>query len=69
MREIEPAPVVADQNRPAGPFADGEVDGAGGARHEWDDGALVALAEDAQRAMAALGAELFDVGAARFADS
>lgn len=48
--------------------ADGEVEGAGGAGDEWDDGGLVALAEDLQGAVAAFEAEVFDVGAAGFAD-
>jgi hypothetical protein len=66
---IEPAPVVANQDRSHGAFADGEVDRAGGAWHERDDGGLVALADDAQRAMSALDSEVLDVRAAGFADS
>ncbi len=50
------------------PLADGEIDGAGGARHERDRGGLVALAEDAERAMPPLEAEVLDVGSARFGD-
>ena len=65
---IEPAAVVTEQDRSRGAFADREVDGAGGARHERDRGGLVALADDAQRAMTALDAEVLDVGAACLAD-
>jgi hypothetical protein len=47
-------------------FADGEVDGAGGARGERDDDNFAALAGDGQGAVAAFEAEVFDVRAERF---
>jgi hypothetical protein len=40
---IEPSAVVADLDRSRGALADGEVDGAGGARNERDGGGLVPL--------------------------
>jgi hypothetical protein len=48
----------------AGAFADGEVDGSCCPWDERDGRGLVALAEDAQRAMAAFDAEVLDVGGA-----
>ena len=57
--------VLAAQDRAFVPFADGQVDGWCRPRDERDDGGLVALAEDAQRAMAAFDAEVLDVGGAR----
>jgi hypothetical protein len=45
---VEALAVVAQQDRSFSPFADGEVDGSCGARHERDESGLVALADDAQ---------------------
>lgn len=65
---VEALPVVADQNRSLTPFTDGEIDGAGGAWHEWDHRRLVAFAEDPQGAVSAVEAEVADVGLAGSAD-
>ena len=65
---VEPAAVVAEQDRPRRPFADGQVDRPGRPGHQRDDGRLVALADDAQGAVAPLEAEVLDVGRARLAD-
>jgi len=64
---VEAAAVVAEQDRPGRPLADGQVDGARRPRHERDHGRLVALADDAQGAVASLEAEVLDVGPARLA--
>jgi hypothetical protein len=45
------------------------VDCASGARRERDGDDLAALAPHGQRAVAAFGAERFDVGAGRFTDA
>jgi hypothetical protein len=52
-----------------GPLADSEVQGAGGSRNQWDNGGLVALADDLQRAVATLETEVLDVRTARLADA
>ena len=65
---VEALSVVADQDRSVGAFADGQVDGSGGAWHEWDPGGLVALTDDLQGAMTAFEPEVVDVRAARLAD-
>ena len=46
-------------------FTHGEVDRTGSPRHQRDKRWLVALAEDAQRAVPSLEAKILDVGAAR----
>jgi hypothetical protein len=43
---IEALAIVTQQNRAFSAFADGEVDCAGSARDERDEGWLVALADD-----------------------
>ena len=65
---VEPAAVGAEEDRSFAAFADGEVDGPGGAGRERDGDDLAALAQDGQGAVAALEAEAFDVGAGRFGD-
>ena len=50
---VEAFAVTAAQDRAFAAFADGQVDGSRCSRDERDGGGLVALAEDAQRAMAA----------------
>jgi hypothetical protein len=65
---VEAPAVVPAQDRPLVAFAHGEVDSARRAWHERDRGGLVALAHDAQRAVAGFEAEVLDVGGARFAD-
>ena len=59
---------MAEQDRSRGALADRQIDGAGGAGHEWDASGLVALADDAQDAVTAFEAEVLDVGPARFTD-
>jgi hypothetical protein len=51
---VEALTVVAQQDGAFSPFPDGKVDGAGGARHQGDEGWLVALAHDAQDPMSPL---------------
>jgi hypothetical protein len=58
---IEPFAVLTAQDRAFTPFADGQVDGSCRPWDERDRGGLVALAEDAQRAMAAFDGEFLDV--------
>jgi hypothetical protein len=48
---IEPAAVATDKYRAGRSLADGEVDRAGGPWNERDDGWLVALADDLERAV------------------
>ena len=66
---VEPFAITAAQDRAFAPFADGQVDGSCRPRDERNGGGLVALAEDAQRAMAAFDAEVLDVDGARLAHS
>ena len=47
-------------------LSDGEIDGAGCARHERDHRGLVALAEDREGPVSALDGEVLDVRSARF---
>ena len=61
---IETLTIVAQQDRALAPFADCEVHGARRAWHERDDGRLASLAEDPQRAVPAIEAEIADVGVA-----
>jgi hypothetical protein len=65
---VEALAVPGEENGPAGPFADGQVDGAGGARHERDGDRLASLAHDGERPMSSVDAEGLDVGADRFGD-
>ena len=66
---VEPLAVVADEDRPLSPYTDREVNRARGSWDEWDHCRLVALAEDAQRAMPTVEAEIADIGVACLADS
>jgi hypothetical protein len=59
---VEALAVTAPQDRAVVAFPDGQVDHPGGAWNERHGGGLVALAHDPQRTMAALEAEVFDVG-------
>jgi hypothetical protein len=59
---------VAKQDRTFPPLADGQIDGAGGARHERDERGLVALADDTQDPMSPLHAHVLDVGVTRLRD-
>jgi hypothetical protein len=58
---VKALPVIADQDRSFLAFADRSVDGAGGARHEWDECRLVSLAQDSKRPVSSLEAEVLDV--------
>jgi hypothetical protein len=60
---VQPLPGSGGEDRSFAALADGEVDRAGGARGERDDGFLAALAGDRQRPVSSLGAQGFDVGA------
>jgi hypothetical protein len=62
---IQTAAVTADQDGTVPTFADGQIDGAGGARHQGNEGRLVALPDDTQHPVAALHAHILDVGLAR----
>jgi hypothetical protein len=66
---IEALAVAAAQDGALAALPDGQVEGPCGARHEGDDRGLAALAEDPQRAVAALDAEVLDVGGAGLRDS
>ena len=65
---VEALTVRAGQDRAVVAFTDGEVDGAGGARHERNGRWFVAVADDPQGAVTALKSEVFDIGLTRFAD-
>ena len=58
---VEAFAVVAKEDGPAGAFADGQVDGAGGAGNEGDDRWLVPFSDDAECAVSAFEAHLLDV--------
>lgn len=64
---VQALAIASQQDRAGAALADGQVDGPGGARHERDDGRLVALADDAECAVAPLEAQVLDVGGARLA--
>jgi len=66
---VQTLPILASQDRPFVPFADGEVDCPRGAGHERDSGGLVALSEDAQRSVSTLQGEVLDVGCTSFRDA
>lgn len=62
---VEAAAVTATQDWSLPTLTDDEVNGSCCAGNERDDGRLVALADDPQRAVAAFEREVFDVGGAR----
>jgi hypothetical protein len=66
---VQPLPGCREEDGSFAAFADGQVDRAGGARGERDEGFLAALASDGQGAVAALGAEGFDVRAGGLGDA
>jgi hypothetical protein len=66
---VETVAVPAPQDRTLGALPDGQVDRPGGPGYERHGGRLVALANDPQRAMAALEAEVLDVGGTCLADT
>lgn len=65
---VEALVVTLAQDGSVAALSDGEIDRACGSRDEPDGGGLVAFADDAKRAVAALHAEVLD-GRACFADS
>jgi hypothetical protein len=62
---IQTTAVIPDQDGTVPTFAHGQIDGPGGARHQRDQGRLVALPDDPQDPVAALYAHVLDVGLAR----
>jgi hypothetical protein len=64
---VEALPISPAQDRSFEALTDGEVDGSRRAGHERDGRGLGALAQDAQRSVAPLTAQVLDVGGARFA--
>jgi hypothetical protein len=62
---VEALAVVAADDGAFVAFTHGEVDRTGSPRHQRDERWLVALAEDAQRALPLLEARILDVGPAR----
>ena len=65
---VQPSPVRGQEHRPAGPFADGQVDRAGGPRRQRDGDDLAALAGDCQRPVPALQPQVLDVRAGGLGD-
>ena len=65
---VETLTVVAHQDRLFTPLADREIDGASGTWDERNHCRLVAFAEDPEGAVAAVEAQVADVGLAGFAD-
>jgi hypothetical protein len=59
---VQPPPVSGKEQRPADALADRQVNGARGARGERDGDDLAALAGDDQGPVAALEAQVLDVG-------
>jgi hypothetical protein len=66
---VQSFPVGGEEQRPAGALADRQVDGAGGARGERNGDDLAALAGDDQGPMAALEAQVLDIGAGGLGDA
>jgi hypothetical protein len=64
---VEALAVASQQDRALAAFIDSEIDRATCSWYERDHCWLVALADDPQRSMAAIEADVFDVGLARFA--
>ena len=62
---IEALVVLSAKDRALASLADCEIDGSGRAGHERNHRWLVALTEDAERAVTAFEPEVFDVGCAR----
>ena len=60
---VQAAAVGGEEDRSFAAFADGQVDRPGGPGCEGDDGLLAALAGDGQGAVAALRAQVLDIGA------
>jgi hypothetical protein len=66
---IQALPVLAAQDRSFVPLTDNQIDRPRRAGHERDRGGLAALAEDPQRAMAALHRQVLNVGSTRLRHS
>jgi len=66
---VEALAVASPQDRSFAPFADGEIDGACRAWNEWDGGGLAAFPEDLEGSVAALEAQILDVGLACLGDA
>jgi hypothetical protein len=66
---VEALAVTAPQDRPFVAFTDRQVDRPRGPGHERHGGGLIALAHDPQYAIAALEAEVLDVGGTGLADT
>jgi hypothetical protein len=60
--------VGAEQDRAVRPFADREVDRAGGTRGQRDGDLFTALAHDPQGTVTAFDVQVCDVGTQRFGD-
>ena len=65
---VHPGAAAVEQDRSGGPVADGAVDGAADRGRQRDEDGLVALADDAQDAVAVFFAEVVDVRAGGFED-
>ena len=65
---VHPDTATVEQDRPAGPVADGGVKGATDRGRQRDEDGLVALADDPQNAVAVFLAEVGDVRSGRFED-
>jgi hypothetical protein len=65
---VQPPPVRGHEQRPCGPLAGRQLDRPGGPRGKRDGDHLAAFAGNDQRAVAALQAQVLDVGAGRFRD-
>jgi hypothetical protein len=63
---VQPPPVLGQEHRAFGAFADGQVDRPRSARRQRDGDDLAALAGHGQRPVAALEAQVLDVGAGSF---
>ena len=65
---VHTLPVHAEEDGPAGAFADAQVQRSAGAWGERDDDVLAAFAHDRQRPVSAVPFHRFNVGAERLAD-
>ena len=65
---VQPPPVRGQEHWPAGPFARGQVDRAGGTERERDGDDLAALAGDRQGPVPAFDAQVLDVSAGGLRD-
>jgi len=63
---VQPPPVLRQEHRSFGAFADGQVDRPGGPRRQRDGDDLPALAGNRKSPVPALEAQVLDVGAGGF---